>query len=98
MDSIMELESIVVPLGIIDTENLFGLHVKATKLIVFLFVSLDLTFVGFTALLPIQTLPLQVCYHKNHNSSSLTYFEPMYCNPLSLNSLINDLQQYILAD
>ena len=72
MYSIMELESIVVPLGIIYTQNLFGLHVKATKLIVFLFVSLDLTFVGFTALLLIQTLPLQVCDHKNHDSFSMT--------------------------
>ncbi len=55
MYSIIEFASIVVPLGIMETENLFGLHVNETIAMVFLLFSFDFTFVGFTAFRPIQT-------------------------------------------
>ena len=68
MYSIIEFASIV---GIMETKNLLGLDVNATRTMHSLFVCLDFTLVGFIAFLPIQTLPLYVCGHKNQDSSSI---------------------------
>ena len=54
MYSITEFASIVVVLGIMETENLSGLHVNATKAMDLLYVSLDFTLVCFIAFIPIQ--------------------------------------------
>ena len=71
MYSIMEFASVVVPFGMMEIENHLGLHVNATTAMYFLLVSLDFTLVGFVACLPIQTLPLYFCDHKNQYSSSI---------------------------
>ena len=78
MYSIMEFASIVVLLCIMETENLLGLHVNATKAMEFLFVSLDFTLVGFIAFLAIQTRPLYFCDHKKKKIHPLLYSSRPY--------------------
>ena len=58
------------PWGKTVTENLFGLHVKAIKTVVFHFVNFCLAIVGLTAFFCIQARLYSGASQKNHDSSS----------------------------